>query len=249
MRFFLLGILCVLVNGPVISSDGSASQQSIDVKSAKRLEPINNVGKNPNYRSYFPQAPVVHAYDPSLFGADLKDFPVIVKFKVDTMRQYLPDEIAKVIHDKNDDNMDLYWVPQIRDTNNPNLMRYHYWLSPNGSTWHRGDVWSRVSKTPSGLTLKGNRDSIQEVNVHDNVSSPDNYSIQDLLPDEPQSLAFWSFVKNSATNRHAVTLHWLLTWSDNACLAKIADSAKNLGDIGDWVSLLPTLSKLYHFAF
>ena len=135
MIYFLLLValkfldVCV----PAIGADAE-SQSSHDAKTTKRLQPINNVAKNPNYRDYFPQAPVVHAYDPSLFGSDLKDFPVIVKFKVDVMRPYLPDEIAKVIHDKNDDNMDLYWVPQIRDTNNTNLMRYHYWLSPNGST-------------------------------------------------------------------------------------------------------------------
>ncbi|MCX7338218.1 MAG: hypothetical protein NTX76_02900, partial [Alphaproteobacteria bacterium] len=216
------------------------------------LSPLN-VPKNPMYRGTFPVAPVVHTYHPLA----VSDYYRALKLDTKTVRPLLSTN-----PDVPDDSIDVYWVPQIRDTGSLDaeagaggldLMRYHYWVSPDGQPWD-GQVWSKGIAAPLGETLNQDWGATGQVSVHLDdaevmVSSPDNYSINGLLPNAETNVAFWSLVQNPNTGRYALTLHWLLNGTDHNALSEMLNRARNFSALGDWINGYPSLKKLYHFAF
>ena len=211
---------------------------------------LNNVEKNPNYDGFYPQAPVFHPYNalshPFMFS-------VATKLGFSVAREFLPVDIRDSVSALSDENLDLFFIAQQKipgDEINTTLFRPHYWVSPNGERW-QNNVWARFSKAPYGNTLTKDEETTQDVHVHDSVSSPDNFSVEQILPTPSGSLAFWSLCRNPVNDRHALTLHWILEGDDPQNLWNIvADlSDKTLGGLSDRIAAHHSLRKLYNFAF
>lgn len=223
------------------------------INCSQRLKkmPLTAVPRNPNYKGHFPQAPVFHPYNPTTHRFL---FPVATKLEMSLIRPLLPVDIQESIQSLQDNQIDLFFVAQEKvngwggtfDT----LFRPHYWVSPNGTPW-QANVFARFSKAPYGETLTQNGETTQEVHVHDEVSSPNNFSIDPILPQPPRSLAFWSLCQNPSTNRYALTLHWILEDYDPVELRSLIEyyPPKNFGDLANRIATNSPFSNLYHFAF
>ena len=217
------------------------------IESSQRIQGsrLNNVRRSPNYDNFAPQAPVFHPYD-SDFHPFI--FSVETKLAMATTRPLLPIDIQNSMNGVPDDQIDMFFIAQqkIPGGAQNTLFRPHSWVSPTGEAWG-ASVWARFSQAPYGVTLTKNYETTQDVSVHDGVSSPDNFSIEHILPKPFQSSAFWSLCRNPVDGRFALTLHWILEGDDPQDLWNIVDDLPGgtIGALSNRIAAHHSLKNLY----
>lgn len=200
-----------------------------DSTPTRSMPRVNEIARNPNYGGMFPNAPVLHFYDAQ---ANPGFFSLTQQLPFSEYKRQLPENVKSCINSIADEGIDLFFISQYRlfkqrDTGDT-LFRAHYWVSPNGHPWN-SYVTASFLRANRGLTLL--QDKIlytQGVNVHDGISSPNNFSVEDLLPKKDESISFWILVHNPITNRYALTLYWYLQWQDHDYLSAFKGDFKNL---------------------
>ncbi|MGY3805281.1 hypothetical protein ACWNT8_14550 [Pigmentibacter ruber] len=200
----------LFLNSPILSKIPSFNDKIINID-AKRL----NTGK----RCPTPRIALYHSPNG---GSDIYCLELSKEF-----RNNIPDKIKQEIISKDLKNLDLFIFVQTKmDSINPHaipldVLRVHNWAYPNipdvyGSLFNRDlyiSVYSITKKIPLSKHIQEDKLIPFNVNLHDNLISPDNAHMG--LANAPNiNFAFYSLVIDTIEKRAIVTLHWLIKPED-----------------------------------